>query len=137
VHRIGRTGRAGRDGKAITICSPRDEKNFDDVEKLIQKEIPRLDNPVKTAKPEARTEEREEKKPRSRKSAVKEKDGGKERSAGKEKAAGRPASAGARSSSGKPQRGGRNDRDNGKQVVGMGDHLPSFIALSFAERRAG
>ena len=26
VHRIGRTGRAGRDGKAITICGPRDDK---------------------------------------------------------------------------------------------------------------
>ncbi|NIZ09222.1 DEAD/DEAH box helicase [Pseudooceanicola sp. HF7] len=32
-------------------------------------------------------------------------------------------------------RGGNNDRD--KKVVGMGDHLPSFIALSFEERRAG
>ena len=46
VHRIGRTGRAGRDGKAIMICEPRDEKNFDDVERLIAKEIPRIDNPA-------------------------------------------------------------------------------------------
>ena len=46
VHRIGRTGRAGRDGKAIMICSPRDEKNFEDVERLVQKEIPRLENPL-------------------------------------------------------------------------------------------
>ena len=46
VHRIGRTGRAGRDGKAIMICVPRDEKNLEDVERLVQREIPRLDNPL-------------------------------------------------------------------------------------------
>ena len=41
VHRIGRTGRAGRDGTAIMICSKRDRKNFSNVEALLQKEIPR------------------------------------------------------------------------------------------------
>ena len=51
VHRIGRTGRAGRDGKAIMICVPRDEKNFEDVERLVQKEIPRLENPMGGDKP--------------------------------------------------------------------------------------
>ncbi|WP_455373730.1 DEAD/DEAH box helicase, partial [Limibacillus halophilus] len=33
VHRIGRTGRAGRTGTAIMICVPRDEKNLEDVER--------------------------------------------------------------------------------------------------------
>ena len=41
VHRIGRTGRAGRDGKAIMICSKRDRKTFSNVEELLQIEIPR------------------------------------------------------------------------------------------------
>ena len=41
VHRIGRTGRAGRDGTAIMICSKKDRKNFSNVEELLQKEIPR------------------------------------------------------------------------------------------------
>ncbi|MBU2935726.1 MULTISPECIES: DEAD/DEAH box helicase [Pacificibacter] len=45
VHRIGRTGRAGRDGKAIMLCEPRDEKNFDAVEALLGNKIPLLDNP--------------------------------------------------------------------------------------------
>src|SRR6056297_3320398 len=56
VHRIGRTGRAGREGKAITLCGPRDEKTFDAVEKLLQKAIPKLDNPLTAGdaeKPEA------------------------------------------------------------------------------------
>ena len=48
VHRIGRTGRAGRSGTAIMICAPRDTKNLEDVERLVQKPIPRLDNPLGT-----------------------------------------------------------------------------------------
>ena len=44
VHRIGRTGRAGRNGKALMISTPRDEKNFTAIEKLIQLEIPLIDN---------------------------------------------------------------------------------------------
>ena len=46
VHRIGRTGRAGLDGKALMICNPKDEKNFAAIEALLQKDIPRLENPV-------------------------------------------------------------------------------------------
>ena len=44
VHRIGRTGRAGRNGKAFMISTPRDEKNFKAIEKLIQLEIPLIDS---------------------------------------------------------------------------------------------
>ncbi|WP_306132447.1 DEAD/DEAH box helicase [Roseivivax marinus] len=167
VHRIGRTGRAGRDGKAITICAPKDEKNLEDVEKLIQKEIPRLDDPGRPAKaatpakaaeetgtkaeepkadaaqpetaqpetaaaPEA-TSPAEDTKP-ERKA---EGSGGRSRSRGKSDEGGRGKS---RSGSG----GGNKDKgDRGKSnnrrddnVVGMGDHLPSFIAMSFEERRA-
>jgi len=49
VHRIGRTGRAGRDGKAMMLCIPRDQKNFDAIEALIKKEIPRQENPLKSS----------------------------------------------------------------------------------------
>ncbi|MCB4454624.1 DEAD/DEAH box helicase [Leisingera sp. McT4-56] len=127
VHRIGRTGRAGREGKAITICIPRDDKALDAVEKLFQKEIPRLENPVKpepkrekparSAKPEA--EARESREPRTEDTRGGRKDE-------------KPAQKTDRSTSGRGKHGKRDD----KVVVGMGDHLPSFIALSFAERRA-
>jgi len=46
VHRIGRTGRAGRKGATMMICSPRDEKNLDAIERLVQNTIPRLPNPL-------------------------------------------------------------------------------------------
>lgn len=114
VHRIGRTGRAGREGKALTICSHRDEKQFDAVEKLIQKEITRLDNPVKTQPKEAppATEEAQSEEPKRTRNR-----GG---------------------------RGRRRDdtRDNGRDsrredktpVIGLGDHLPGFLELSFEQR---
>jgi superfamily II DNA/RNA helicase len=40
VHRIGRTGRAGRPGAAITIVGPRDRKAVETIEKLIGQTIP-------------------------------------------------------------------------------------------------
>ncbi|MFN6925579.1 MAG: DEAD/DEAH box helicase [Tabrizicola sp.] len=41
VHRIGRTGRAGRLGQAFTIAVPSDEKYIKAIESLIKAEIPR------------------------------------------------------------------------------------------------
>ena len=38
---LGRTGRAGKSGTAMMICSPRDEKNFAAIEGLVKMEIPR------------------------------------------------------------------------------------------------
>ncbi|WP_171167833.1 DEAD/DEAH box helicase [Ruegeria sp. HKCCA0370] len=112
VHRIGRTGRAGREGKAITICSVRDEKALAAIEKLIQKDIPRIDNPAK-----------EEPKPEKPKPEKKARDSEAKKDTRKER---------------EPKGRGRGRKeDNGRAVVGMGDHLPSFIALSFDERRAG
>lgn len=132
VHRIGRTGRAGRSGKAITLCSPRDEKSLEAVESLVQKEITRLENPVKV----------EPRKPR-KEAAAKETTSVKEvvaKDAPVE--AQQPVQTPADNDSQKPRgrgksgRFGRDTRRDDRNVVGMGDHMPSFIAMSFAERRA-
>jgi superfamily II DNA/RNA helicase len=202
VHRIGRTGRAGRDGKAIMICVPRDEKNLEDVERLVQREIPRLDNPLggseakvapaaeaktadapaaksdeaaKSEKPK-RTRTRSRKKPDAAKvdaeqtetaqtdspkadksdakadakSDAKPQDKKSDKPA-KESADKAPAQKADAAQDDKPNnrrggRGGRGDNnrnDNNRQqnnrndnrVVGLGDHTPEFIGLSFAERR--
>ncbi|EYE89389.1 DEAD/DEAH box helicase [Fervidicella metallireducens AeB] len=39
IHRIGRTGRAGETGKAITLCTPKDKKYLDLIEKGINKKL--------------------------------------------------------------------------------------------------
>ncbi|ATG39091.1 DEAD/DEAH box helicase [Phaeobacter piscinae] len=179
VHRIGRTGRAGRDGTAMMICVPKDEKNLEDIERLVQNEIPRIENPLKKAKAEPKAKDSKddasgevpERKTRSRRSssrssaakdvneaadaqqandaATAEVDATAQEQKAPEqekRASGRGKSAETKSSGQKSgqkgnQKSGRgrggNDRGNDRNVVGMGDHMPSFIALSFAERRAG
>ncbi len=42
VHRIGRTGRAGREGHAITIAVPADARYIDAIERITQSPIPRI-----------------------------------------------------------------------------------------------
>ncbi len=42
VHRIGRTGRAGKDGRAISFCAHEDCENLDAISALIQTKIPRM-----------------------------------------------------------------------------------------------
>ncbi len=42
VHRIGRTGRAGKTGTAISLVSPKDEKFLHNIEKLISRKFERI-----------------------------------------------------------------------------------------------
>jgi ATP-dependent RNA helicase RhlE len=167
VHRIGRTGRAGRSGKAVMICAPSDEKNLDAIEKLIAREIPRAENPLKDVPP---SEERDEEPRRSRDRGPRGDRG--DRSDRGERGGRRrhedarevtevaevaepqsDATAPAPREEREPRerrddRGGRDrgrDRDRDRRggrdreeaVVGMGDHLPTFIEKSFEERMAG
>lgn len=45
VHRVGRTARANRDGMAITFVTPEDSFKLKRIEKLLGKEVPRVDVP--------------------------------------------------------------------------------------------
>lgn len=166
VHRIGRTGRAGREGTAITLCVPRDEKNLADVEALVKQEIPRLDNPIKDVKPTRRRKDKvEEAAPEAQAEAPveavseeKPKGRGRRRNEDRQdrrddrredrneaRAEGRQENRNEgrndNRNDGRNERGNRGGKHHHKggrnTVVGMGDHLPSFIALSFDERRAG
>ncbi|MEM6826004.1 MAG: DEAD/DEAH box helicase [Pseudomonadota bacterium] len=127
VHRIGRTGRAGREGKAITLCAPADEKALAAVEKLIEKTIPRLDNPI-GAVPETELPGEDDRPVRNR-----------SRRRGRGTAPDdADASRDALPAREPNERRGRRERDKkDDKVVGMGDHLPSFIEKSFEERMAG
>ncbi|WP_219834563.1 DEAD/DEAH box helicase [Paenibacillus sp. R14(2021)] len=46
VHRIGRTGRAGLSGKAITFAAPNEEKRLADIERYLGFELPRSEAPA-------------------------------------------------------------------------------------------
>lgn len=61
VHRIGRCGRAGEEGIAISICEPEENEHIAEIEKLIKKKIDRVsDNPFpQTDKPMTAAEKKE------------------------------------------------------------------------------
>ena len=46
VHRIGRTARANRTGESITLINPKQVKNFMEIEKLIEKKVPKYKKSV-------------------------------------------------------------------------------------------
>ena len=58
VHRIGRTGRAGQEGRAFTLMLPEERRYVDAITRLTGKDIPRLELPASrrppTASPHAR-----------------------------------------------------------------------------------
>ena len=151
VHRIGRTGRAGRTGTALMLCAPLDEKNLADIERLVQMEIPRLDAPEGTPAPAPEAEGEAAEKPkrsrsRSRGGKSKESTGDapsapQEQAPADKESASEPQAGG--SEDDKPKRsrsrGGRGrskgDEGGGRTPQGLGDHLPDFIARSFSERQ--
>jgi len=160
VHRIGRTGRAGRTGTAIMICVGRDEKNLAQVEDLVKEEIPRLESPLgkppattQGAPEDAPTAEKTERPKRTRsrkpKAAPAAEADAQKAEAPKKEAAPAPKQDAPkqeqqreepqqRSEKPRRERGGRGRNNNQRQekntIVGLGDDTPAFIALSFEER---
>jgi len=69
VHRIGRSGRAGEEGTAISLCEPEENVFIRDIEKLIRKQIEVvLDNPYpQTDRPMNAAEKKEAEKEKQRK----------------------------------------------------------------------
>jgi superfamily II DNA/RNA helicase len=85
VHRIGRTGRAGKPGTAITIVSPADTKSIAAIEKLIGQTIPWADGgapqpevPAADAAPRSNEAHREDRGPRRRRGKGRERENGRE-----------------------------------------------------------
>lgn len=127
VHRIGRTGRAGKKGTAFMICEGRDEKNLSAIESLVEHEIPRIESPVPAEEPKPRA------KPKTAKAPAKEVvDATAPDTETPEKTPRREKKTGGRNRGGR----GRGREDTDPTPLGLGDHLPDFIALSFEDRRA-
>ncbi|MEX6631989.1 DEAD/DEAH box helicase [Hyphococcus lacteus] len=160
VHRIGRTGRAGKKGAAMMLITPSDDKHYDQILKTIaQSEIEALDftkffeeNPV-TDKRRGKSKAEPRGSKRSSRSAEKRGD------KSTEKQAENPADADqqpeiAEATDGNeqssqtdkkrepnraPRRNSRNDSKSSRRretsptpVVGLGDHVPAFILREVA-----
>jgi superfamily II DNA/RNA helicase len=146
IHRIGRTGRAGRSGKTFMICEPRDEKNLDAVQRLIEGTIPRVASPL-SRDHDAPAEDSPPSAPEAEAAPAEKKPASRSRSRGRKPAEDSPAPAPAPEAEAREEkpsnrarssgRGGssRGGKGDDKSVVGMGDHLPGFIAQSFEDRR--
>jgi len=119
VHRIGRTGRAGKTGTAITICQPHEEKYLAKIEEMLGGPIPKAETPDAG---EAREETASEAKPRRARS---------EKRAPKAEPKPEPKPERAPAKTQGEQRRSRGGRGRGKgsdqPVVGMGDHVPAFL----------
>ena len=81
VHRIGRTGRAGESGVAISLCSPEERGHLAAIERLTRRRLDRIETPEGLASESAR-EERGANRARSGGQAHPRHKGGRDRSGG-------------------------------------------------------
>ncbi|MDE2319956.1 MAG: DEAD/DEAH box helicase, partial [Rhodospirillales bacterium] len=146
VHRIGRTGRAGREGNAITLAAPGDRLAVEAVEKLIGTAIERIE--IDGLDPAEWSDEDGRKRGRGPRKDSRERGRGKEREPAREPE--RKAEAPARPErtprperdhDRKPERRERNrperdrgerdrgERDNGPAVQGFGANVPAFMLI--------
>ena len=151
VHRIGRTGRAGKTGTAYSIAVPADDKYLAAIEELIKTTIPRVPAPEGV---KSRTSEPHEV-PEARAKAPR-RDRGRGKSESSERAPERkthlpaapaaPEAAPAPKAAQEPEERQRGGRDRGERnrdgrqrgggreeapVVGLGDHVPDFLTRGF------
>lgn len=140
VHRIGRTGRAGRKGNAITLCAEAEEKYLKAIEELVKMEVPRMpvpgegasDKPEQSAKPAPK---RRAAKPAAESAPETAPEQPAEKTAEKvsEKAP-EPAKSAAqkpqKTEKSAPRNRGRGKQGSDNDVVGLGDHVPAFLQRS-------
>ncbi|WP_174801960.1 DEAD/DEAH box helicase [Martelella limonii] len=147
VHRIGRTGRAGRKGASFTLVTPKDAKFLDAIEKLIDRKIEWLDGDVSSLgaddeaeKPAARTRKGKARKPEARqdsKPVQEEKPAAAAREPEMKKPAQdtrpmqdkKPASQDKKPANDDRRRSRRRDRDDDHTPVGFGDDIPAFMLI--------
>jgi superfamily II DNA/RNA helicase len=136
VHRIGRTGRAGREGHAFMLCPAHDEKYLKAIEDLVKQEIPRVDAPGGAAKPARRADKVADDTPAKAKStrprkpaARKAEDQPPEKPQEEVRVAEKRPETNTATARKEPRKRGRGRQDS-NSVVGMGDHVPAFLQRS-------
>ncbi|WP_300528631.1 DEAD/DEAH box helicase [Maricaulis sp.] len=128
VHRIGRTGRAGKTGESVTISTPADSKSLDAVLKLIKTDVPEL---ALEGLKEALADAEEGPRGRSkRKPQARSKDKESSERAPKSDAKRAEAKPEGKSERSRSSRKDKQDERASQRVVGFGDHVPDFMRAS-------
>ncbi len=136
IHRIGRTGRAGKLGRSFMLSTPADGRQLAAVERMLGRKIDRFDVKGVAAADDDQGEPAE-RRPRRRPAEAKKEqqpESKPEKSADKpEKSADKPEKP-----TSKPEKpaGKRRSKRDGKAeadepVVGMGDHVPAFLMRGY------
>ncbi|HPF47467.1 MAG: DEAD/DEAH box helicase [Alphaproteobacteria bacterium] len=102
IHRIGRTGRAGKKGVAFTLSTQADKKYLDGLLKFLGKEIPLFKVPDNIL---AEKNNKKADSPKHNKADEKE----------------------TRKDKKHDETGNNNSSKNNKPIIGMGDHIPDFL----------
>lgn len=134
VHRIGRTGRAGRSGVALSIVTSADRKYVDEIEKLIARKIDwqggaTLDDVAAEESVAHATETRRGRGGKIAKRPAPQEEARPSQAAARGPKSRRPVEEG-RSDGRKPSnppRSRRSYEDDDVPVVGLGDHVPMFL----------
>ena len=119
VHRIGRTGRAGRHGSTIMISTPAEEKLVKAIEKLTNVKIPDMDfpsEPIAEINSNIRYPKKESRKKTTDGQNKVEKDI--EQKNVKSKKISRKDSKSTK------------DHNKAQQIIGLGDHIPAFLTIN-------
>lgn len=144
IHRIGRTGRAGHRGRAVTLATPEDSKYLDAITKLIGRDIPKID--ISSGKIVAETQASQpapDETPSPDETIAPKKTRSRSRRSSKPKPVdAKPAddtavdAKPAEANVPEPKKAEPRQRqpakprvrsDNNQQAVGMGDHVPAFM----------
>ena len=144
IHRIGRTGRAGKDGRAFTLATPDDSMFVSAIVKLIGKEIPAHE--IDGAAPANFDDATDKRRGRGRRTPAKKAASSAEKSVSRDvEAKSRPKKAPSKNAAAKendaqepraprqrkPRERAKSETSQNsnskKPVIGMGDHVPAFM----------
>ncbi|MDO5646982.1 DEAD/DEAH box helicase [Paracoccus sp. (in: a-proteobacteria)] len=153
VHRIGRTGRAGRLGTAVSLATPADEKYLTAIEQLVKQTLPRADAPEGFALSSAaqsaprerddrkngrdngrgdrrrKGDRRDDRADRAEEKPVERRDEPRADQRNDQRNERRDDQRNDQRGDRQNDRRDRRGRDNGHQVTGMGDHVPEFMLV--------